>query len=81
MSGEIYQNSFSNNVLFPSINSSYHSSSRTNSSGNSRPKLIQYIDANIIGKDKIFNGPWGPRQSKIIPCVRDQEDCISHFSQ
>jgi hypothetical protein len=31
-----------------------------------RPKLIQYIDDNIIGKHHIFNGPWGFRRSKIL---------------
>jgi len=31
-----------------------------------RPKLIQYIEDNIIGRDHIFNGPWGPR--RVIYC-------------
>ncbi|UJR18081.1 hypothetical protein I4U23_004981 [Adineta vaga] len=31
-----------------------------------RPKLIRYIDENIIGKDFVFNGPWGSR--RMIYC-------------
>jgi hypothetical protein len=60
---DIYQNSFNNSGVFPAINVVYHSSTKNNSSS-SRPKLIQYIEQNIIGKDHIFKGPWGLRQSK-----------------
>ena len=31
-----------------------------------KSKLIRYIDNNIIGKNYIFNGPWGPRKSTIF---------------
>ncbi|CAF0999794.1 unnamed protein product [Rotaria sordida] len=27
-----------------------------------RPKLFDYIDENIIGKDLVIRGPWGPRK-------------------
>ena len=31
-----------------------------------RPKLLQYIEENIIGKDYIFQGPWGLRRSMLF---------------
>ncbi|CAF2071588.1 unnamed protein product [Rotaria magnacalcarata] len=61
---DIYQksnNTNNNNGIFPSISKMYRSSSKNNN-GTSRPKLVQYIDDNIIGKDYIFNGPWGLRR-------------------
>ncbi|CAF3345142.1 unnamed protein product [Rotaria socialis] len=67
-SNDIYQKSNStnnNSGIFPSINKMYRSSSKNNN-GTSRPKLVQYIDDNIIGKDYIFNGPWGLR--RMIYC-------------
>jgi hypothetical protein len=65
ISNDIYQNFHNNSELFPAINSVYHSSTKNNNNA-SRPKLIQYIDENIIGKNHIFNGPWGLRRSKIF---------------
>jgi len=64
MSNDIYQNAYNNSGIFPAINTAYYSSTKNNNSL-SRPKLIQYIHENIIGKDHIFNGPWGLRRSKI----------------
>jgi hypothetical protein len=64
ISDDIYQNSFNNSGVFPAINAVYNSSTKNNNSS-SRPKLIQYINENIIGKDHIFSGPWGLRRSKI----------------
>lgn len=64
MSNDIYQNSFNKSGIFPVINTIYRTSTKNNNSI-SRPKLIQYIDENIIGKDLIFNGPWGLRRSKM----------------
>lgn len=63
--GDIYQKSHNNNGVFPAINNVYRSSTKNNNSI-ARPKLIQYIDDNIIGKDRLFNGPWGIRRSKMI---------------
>jgi hypothetical protein len=34
-----------------------------------RPKLFQYIEENIIGKDYIFQGPWGLRRSMLFKFV------------
>ena len=39
---------------------------RSSSKNSSRPKLIHYIEENIIGKDQIFKGPWGPRRGKYF---------------
>jgi len=39
----------------------------------SRPKLLQYIEDNIIGKDHIFQGPWGLRRSRMIIEFRNME--------
>ncbi|CAF3941093.1 unnamed protein product [Rotaria sordida] len=58
---DIYQRLTNNNQIFPSINKIYHSSNKNNNSV-VRPKLIQYIDENIIGKGHIFYGPWGLRR-------------------
>ena len=56
---------------FPVINSTAASNMNQNSSIKnhsnflmSQPKLIQYIYKNIIGKDYIFQGPWGLRRSR-----------------
>lgn len=46
--------------------SANRSSTVKNHSHTSRPKLIQYIDKNIIGKDHTFQGPWGLRRSKFF---------------
>lgn len=62
---DIYQKLNNNNGIFPSINKMYHSSSKNNN-GIARPKLIQYIYENIIGRDQIFVGPWGLRRSKFL---------------
>ncbi|UJR21242.1 hypothetical protein I4U23_024337 [Adineta vaga] len=68
---DIYQRSQNNNGVFPLINTYYHNSTsknNTNANNNSshRPKLLQYIDENIIGRDLIFTGPWGIR--RMIYC-------------
>jgi hypothetical protein len=70
-SNDIYRSSFNNNVLFPTINpaavvnTNHYSSTKTNVNI-SRPKLLQYIEENIIGKDYTFHGPWGLRRSKLV---------------
>jgi hypothetical protein len=56
VSNELSQ-SFHNNGLLSMVNSSSKNSILF------RPKLFQYIEENIIGKDFIFQGPWGLRQS------------------
>jgi len=63
-SNDIYQNFYNNSGVFPAINKVYYSSTKNNNSI-SCPKLIQYMNDSIIGKDHIFNGPWGLRRSKI----------------
>jgi hypothetical protein len=62
---DIYQSSFNTIGLFPTINPATLSNTNYNSStkNNSRPKILQYIEENIIGKDHIFQGPWGLRRS------------------
>ncbi len=73
ISNDIYQLSVNNTGLFPTMNPStivsntnHNSSIKTNNNMISRPKLFQYIDENIIGKDHIFQGPWGLRRSMYI---------------
>jgi len=67
---DIYQNSYNNSGVFPSINAIYQSSSSSspskNNNSNSRPKLLQYVSDNIIGRDYIFKGPYGSR--KMMYC-------------
>ena len=70
---DVYQTSGNGNNLFPvlnltaiSINNPYPSA-KTNLSV-ARPKLLQYIEENIIGKNYIFQGPWGLRRSKSRIC-------------
>lgn len=66
---DIYRSSLTTNKLFPTINpvpisnSNYNSSTKNMNHILSRPKLLQYIEENIIGKDHIFQGPWGLRRS------------------
>lgn len=35
-----------------------------NSLNSDKLKLLQYIDNNIIGKNYIIHGPWGPRRCR-----------------
>jgi hypothetical protein len=71
VSNELHQ-SLHNNGFLSAINSSnvsntnHNSSTKTNNNILSRPKLFQYIEDNIIGKDYIFQGPWGLRQSMLF---------------
>jgi hypothetical protein len=72
ISNDFYQSSFHNNGLFPMINpatistSNYNSTTKTMNNILPRPKLLQYIEENIIGKDYIFQGPWGLRRSMFL---------------
>ncbi|CAF3318405.1 unnamed protein product, partial [Rotaria sp. Silwood2] len=43
-------------------NNNLTSPSTSNVQDDEKISLLQYIDNNIIGKDYIINGPWGPRQ-------------------
>lgn len=65
-SNDFYQPSHHNNNLFPIINSSSINHNSSTKNLNIRPKLYQYIDENIIGKDYIFQGPWGLRRSILF---------------
>jgi hypothetical protein len=66
---DFYQTSANTNSVFPAINpvavstTNYYSSVKANTIF-ARPKLIQYIEENMIGNDHIFQGPWGPRRSQ-----------------
>ncbi|CAF2342856.1 unnamed protein product [Rotaria sp. Silwood2] len=72
VSNDIYRSPLNNNGSFPIINQAMQSNTNHNSStkhhnnSSSRPKLIQYIEENIIGKDYVFQGPWGVR--RMIYC-------------
>lgn len=71
---DFYQPSFHNNSLFPTINQTNISNTNYNSSTknlNPRPKILQYIEENIIGKDYIFQGPWGLRRSMSFDLFLD----------
>lgn len=66
---EIYQTSINLNNVFPSINPmavsyTYQQVSTKANNSVTRPKLIQYIEENIIGHDTLFQGPWGVRRSE-----------------
>jgi hypothetical protein len=65
MPNDIYQPTFHTIGLFPSLNPVTLANTNHNSSTKStvRPKLLQYIEENIIGKDHVFQGPWGLRRS------------------
>ena len=67
---DIYQSSLNTVDLFPPINlamviNTNHISSPKNNNNPTltRPKLLQYIEENLIGKNLIFQGPWGLRRS------------------
>jgi len=69
ISNDIYQSSFHNNGLFPTINPASISNTNHISSPKNiltRPKILQTIEENIIGKDFIFQGPWGLRRSMLL---------------
>jgi hypothetical protein len=68
---DIYQPSFNTIGLFPTINQATLANKNYNSStkNNFRPKFLQYIEENIIGKDYIFQGPWGLRRSMIYHII------------
>jgi hypothetical protein len=60
-----------NNGLFPALNpaataNTLHQSSNKNINSPPRPKIFQYIDENIIGKDYVLSGPWGSRRCKVF---------------
>ena len=67
----VHQSSVNNTGILPTINpgmttNTNHNSPTKNSQNTlARPKLLQYIEENIIGKDHIFQGPWGLRRSMI----------------
>lgn len=75
---DVYQTSGNSNNLFPVINpkAMSYSSAKTNYPA-VRPKLLQYIEENVIGRDHVFQGPWGLRRSE--PTIL-WTDCISLFS-
>ncbi|CAF0830779.1 unnamed protein product [Rotaria sordida] len=72
VSNDIYRAPANNNGFLPTINQAIESNTNHNSPTKhhnnifSRPKLIQYIEENIIGKDYVFQGPWGVR--RMIYC-------------
>lgn len=63
---DVYQTAVNPNAVVP-LNQQ-HTSSKTNGVL-TRPKLIQYIEENIIGRDVIIQGPWGLRRSKCIVSI------------
>lgn len=69
---DIYQSSLNLADIFPPISPAVVVNTNQNSSPKNnnntvlvRPKLFQYIEENLIGKDLVFQGPWGFRRSMI----------------
>jgi hypothetical protein len=79
ISNDIYQSSFG---LFPTINPVNISNTNHNSSTKyilTRPKILQNIEENIIGKDFIFQGPWGLRRSMLLNLFNKNFFCFLFF--
>ena len=68
---DIYQPVFHTIGLFPTTNPATIANTNHSSSTKTtvRPKILQYIEDNIIGKDHTFQGPWGLRRSMIYHLV------------
>ncbi|CAF4063303.1 unnamed protein product [Rotaria magnacalcarata] len=69
---DIHRSSLNHHGFIPIQSPAVESHTNRNSSTKnynrtvSRPKIIHYIEKNIIGKDHIFQGPWGFR--RMIYC-------------
>ncbi|CAF1304467.1 unnamed protein product [Adineta ricciae] len=73
----INSNGFGTNNTVISTTTTHSSSTKTTPSVASRPKLLQYIEENVIGKDYIFQGPWGLR--RMIYCDYTASGRPLHF--
>ena len=65
------KNAVSKDRLFYSIPKQENNDSEFRENKDDKQSLLTYISENIVGKDKIFSGPFGLRRGKFRASVKE----------